>query len=372
MLGCERDRARLLPHQRAWADLFQREANELRPALGDSVVRIEHVGSTAVPGLEAKPILDIVVAVGCMTDAAPFEQALAPLGYCHQAEHDMPGRLYFVKRTPDGKSTHHLNITELGTECWFTLVAFRDYLRSHPEAREEYGALKRELARRHRHDRPAYQDGKAAFIQCTLAMANHCPLTVDEVVAVFRPMPVPWWIAGGVGLDLFLGEATRSHDDIDVLILRRDQLVVQEHLSDWQPFRTKAPEPPHLAPWEKGQYLEPPVNSIWVRSEDGGPWRFEIMLMEAAGDEWVYRRERSIRGKIGEMGLLTADGVSYLAPEIQLLYKSSTGRRKDADDLAVVLPRLSRQRAQWLLDCLRVQYPDGHGWGECLQRHCSG
>jgi GrpB-like predicted nucleotidyltransferase (UPF0157 family) len=172
MLGCERHLVRLVPYQPAWAELFQQEAGQLRAALGDQVVRIEHVGSTSIPGLDAKPILDIVIAVRDMADATPLENALAPLGYLHQSENDMPGRLYFVKRTPDDRSTHHLNITELGTECWFTHLAFRDYLRSDPRVREEYRDLKRDLARRHHHDRAAYRDGKVPFIQRVLALAR--------------------------------------------------------------------------------------------------------------------------------------------------------------------------------------------------------
>jgi len=172
MLGCERHLVRLVPYQPAWADLFEQEAERLSAALGDQVVRIEHVGSTAVPGLDAKPILDIVVAVRDMTDAAAFEEALSPLGYIHKAANDRPGRLYFVKRRPDDRSTHHLNITELGTECWFTHVAFRDYLREHAESRAEYRRLKQDLARRYQHDRAAYQEGKDEFIERILAIAG--------------------------------------------------------------------------------------------------------------------------------------------------------------------------------------------------------
>jgi GrpB-like predicted nucleotidyltransferase (UPF0157 family) len=172
MLGCERDLVRLVPYQPAWAELFQQEAERLSAALGDHVVRIEHVGSTAVPGLDAKPILDIVVAVVSIADAGPFENSLAALGYVHKQENDMPGRLYFVKRTAEDRSTHHLNITELGTDCWFTHVGFRDYLLTHPTAKAEYLALKRDLARRHPDDRRAYGEDKDAFIQSILALAR--------------------------------------------------------------------------------------------------------------------------------------------------------------------------------------------------------
>ena len=198
----------------------------------------------------------------------------------------------------------------------------------------------------------------------TLDPYNWSPLSVGDVARVFRPIPIPWWIAGGTALDLFLGRTTRPHMDIDVLVLRRDQLLAQQHLSDWQLFRTKAPDPPHLAPWPQGAFLDPPVNSVWVRCEDDGPWRFEIMFMETEGDEWVYRRLCSIRGLIADLGLKTDDGIPYLRPEVQLLYKSGTGRQKDSGDLACVLPHLGQQRASWLLQSLQTQYPQGHDWME--------
>jgi hypothetical protein len=90
MLGCERHLVRLVPYQAAWAGLFQQEAERLSAALGGQVVCIEHVGSTAIPGVDAKPILDIVVAVRDMTDAAALAEAFRPLGYVHKAVNDRP------------------------------------------------------------------------------------------------------------------------------------------------------------------------------------------------------------------------------------------------------------------------------------------
>ena len=194
---------------------------------------------------------------------------------------------------------------------------------------------------------------------------NWSPLSVAELATAFAGMPVPWWIAGGVALDLFLGHTTRPHEDIDVQILRRDQSIVQGHLQhDWRLFKTKQPDPPHLAPWPSGEFLDSPINDVWARSElHDGPWRFQLMLMEAEGAEWVYRRLPSIRGRIAEMGLLTDMGVPYLRPEIQLLYKGRHDvRPKDTQDLQRLLPRLAREKAAWLLDCLRAQYPEGHEW----------
>jgi hypothetical protein len=200
---------------------------------------------------------------------------------------------------------------------------------------------------------------------------NWSPLSIAEVAAVFRPIPVKWWIAGGVALDLFLGETTRRHQDIGVLILRRDQLIVQEHLSEWDLFRTRAPKPPHLAPWPRGEFLEPPVNDVWMRRPGSEAWAFQIMLMETEGEDWVYRRLRSIRGKIAELGAETDDGIPYLAPEIQLLYKGRHEiRRRDTLDLERVLPRLTMEKARWLLECLRLQYAAGHAWIPLVERRC--
>jgi proline iminopeptidase len=231
MLGCERTGVKLIPYQASWADLFRQEAERLRSALGDRVVRIEHVGSTSIPGVDAKPILDIVVAVRDMAEVAAFEQALKPLGYIHQAENDMPGRLYFVKRLPDSRSTHHLNITELGTECWFTHVAFRDYLREHPEAREEYRTLKIELTRRHPTDRAAYQEGKGTFIRRILVRAGVSIAQQSDVVAVNgarlwtalqgRGIPMVLCHGGPGGYD-YLAPIAEMVDD-ECLVLRYDQ-----------------------------------------------------------------------------------------------------------------------------------------------------
>ena len=172
LIGSEKGVVQLVPYQPGWHKCFHEESERLRSALGHHVVHIEHVGGTAIPGMDAKAIIDIMVAVQSIADARPFEQALTPLGYLHQKANDLPGRLYFVKRRSDGRPTHHLNLTGIGSDCWRDHVSFRDYLRSHPEARVEYQRLKRDLAQRYSHDRPAYTEGKAGFVQKTLRLAK--------------------------------------------------------------------------------------------------------------------------------------------------------------------------------------------------------
>jgi hypothetical protein len=215
------------------------------------------------------------------------------------------------------------------------------------------------------HQTKARLERRTEWLLVNLDPHNWSPLSIEELAKVFEGMPTPWWLAGGWALDLFVGTTTRAHEDIDVLILRRDQLAVQKYVSDWQLFKTKQPTPPHLAPWLPGEFLDPPINDIWARCElNDGPWRFQLMLMEAEGGRWVYRRVPTIGGSIDDMGLTSDAGIPYLAPEIQLLYKSGSGLKKDTDDLVSVLPVLPRQRTEWLLRCLQEQYPKGHEWIE--------
>jgi hypothetical protein len=190
------------------------------------------------------------------------------------------------------------------------------------------------------------------------------PLSVPEIAEMMRGLTVPWWIAGGWALDLFLGRQTRPHEDTDVQILRRDQLAVQRHLAGWDLHKTHQPG---LARWPAGEVLAPPVNSFWAR-RGNGPWSFMVLLLEADGDEWVYRRCGSIRGPISGLGLTTPSGVPYLRPEIQLLFKGGGQlREKDTLDLLAVLPHLSPAAGVWLRNGLTAQFPDGHPWVGLLE-----
>ena len=194
---------------------------------------------------------------------------------------------------------------------------------------------------------------------------NWRPLSVEEVAALMEPLAVPWWIAGGWAIDLFLGHKTREHADLDLLILRRNQLTVRAHLSDWQLFKTNQPG---LARWLNGEFLERPVNSVWARRGDAAPWSFELMLMDTEKERWVYRRLESIGGPISEMGFATAEGTPYLRPEIQLLYKSSSCKDKDLADLKQAAPLLSPESTQWLSNAIRLQHGPSHAWLDYLSQ----
>jgi len=161
------DLVELRDHDPSWKTLFQRERESLAQALGRSAVSIEHMGSTAVPGLRAKPVIDILVAVERVR-LEEVEERLAELGYVHVPIGD-PERLFFRKGMP---RTHHLHVVRFEGEEHRRHLLFRDRLIAHPEEAAEYQRLKEDLAIRFREDRQAYSDGKDLFIRTILDRAD--------------------------------------------------------------------------------------------------------------------------------------------------------------------------------------------------------
>ncbi|MBV9852758.1 MAG: GrpB family protein [Armatimonadetes bacterium] len=157
------------PH---WPDQFAALAEPVRRALGDGlVVSVGHVGSTAVPGLTAKPIIDLDVVIPSEADLPAAIAGLAALGYVHEGDLGIPGREAF--HWPPGTPRHHLYVCPQGSAELRRHVAFRDYLRTHPETAAEYAVLKRALAARFQTDRDAYSRGKAGFVAAVLEKAQN-------------------------------------------------------------------------------------------------------------------------------------------------------------------------------------------------------
>ena len=155
-----------------WPDLFAQEAEAIRQTVGEALVAIEHVGSTSVPGLVAKPIIDILVGVTTLAAGEQAVPALEALGYQYRGENGIRGRLFFCKGSVQYHRTHHLHMVEMGHEQWASMMAFRNYLRAHPEEARRYEALKRDLAIKFRHNRQAYTDGKENFVKAILEEAG--------------------------------------------------------------------------------------------------------------------------------------------------------------------------------------------------------
>ena len=152
-----------------WPARYERERAGIVEALGDvmeGVAGIEHVGSTAVPGLAAKPIIDIMVGLRELPVGERCVQPLEGLGYEYRGDAGIPGRYYFRKGNP---RSHHLHMVEHGSEFWQRHILFRDLLRERPAVAREYAALKKELAVQYRTDRLAYTEAKTPFIDAALS-----------------------------------------------------------------------------------------------------------------------------------------------------------------------------------------------------------
>lgn len=143
----------------------------MRASIGAYVVDIQHVGSTAIPGLVAKPIIDIAVALRQLEDVEKCIEPLERLGYEYKGDEGHPGSFFFAKGDPS-RRTYYLHMVEWNSESWRSYIRFRDCLRQHKEVAEEYAKLKRELARKSHGDRDLYTPGKAEFIASVLRMAE--------------------------------------------------------------------------------------------------------------------------------------------------------------------------------------------------------
>jgi GrpB-like predicted nucleotidyltransferase (UPF0157 family) len=164
----------IVAYDPAWPAAYEAERTRLADALGALALRIDHVGSTSVPGLAAKPVIDIQIAVERLEPLDRFTVPLADLGYRHRVHPDDAFSV-FLHRPHRWPHTHHVHVVHAGGAEEQRTLAFRDHLRRHPQSARSYEALKRELAARHPADRfetrQAYADAKTPFIRAILAEA---------------------------------------------------------------------------------------------------------------------------------------------------------------------------------------------------------
>jgi GrpB-like predicted nucleotidyltransferase (UPF0157 family) len=157
-----------------WPAWFELESARIKSVLGSFVLAIEHAGSTAVPGLPSKPIIDLLVGVRCFEEAK--ERCVGPieeLGYIYKPEYAswLPNELFF-RKGPPGPWTHHVHLMEPSNPRWEAILVFRDYLRAHPDAASAYADIKRSLAASSIDDVEAYRTGKNVFVEETTAKAR--------------------------------------------------------------------------------------------------------------------------------------------------------------------------------------------------------
>ncbi|MGH2503554.1 MAG: nucleotidyltransferase domain-containing protein [Ktedonobacterales bacterium] len=194
------------------------------------------------------------------------------------------------------------------------------------------------------------------------------PWSPQEVDRFFAPLAAPWWIAGGWAIDLFLGRQTREHADIDVQILRRDQHAVRALFGAWDMQAALPPPRDESWPfrlWRLDDVLDAAIHDVWCRPVSTQPWALQLMIGDTQDEQWLCRRSPRIIRPVAGIGGVTADGIPYLAPEIQLLYKAKGRRPKDEADFMHALPALDRERREWLRNALAIAHPH-HPWLDLL------
>ncbi len=154
----------MVPYDPRWPSLFALECSRVEAVLGSWAETVEHIGSTAVPGLDAKPVIDLMAGVRDIRSAGRCIRPLESIGYSYWAENPDPDRMLFVKFVERTSRTHNLHLMEVGGALWNDRLVFRDHLRSHPKAAGEYARFKYVLAGRFRDDREAYTGAKTNFI----------------------------------------------------------------------------------------------------------------------------------------------------------------------------------------------------------------
>ena len=189
---------------------------------------------------------------------------------------------------------------------------------------------------------------------------THRALAPAAIAEGLEGMAAPWWIAGGWALDLFAGGGLRGHDDLDVVLLRRDQAALAAQLADWD---LQVVSGGHLRAWD-GTPLEPPEHELWARRAPGDPWACEFLLDEADGDRWLFRRDPRVSRPLAELGLEVA-GLPVVAPEVALLFKAKEPDTRAESDFEAVLPLLDERRRGWLAAALAAVCP-GHAWSARL------
>jgi GrpB-like predicted nucleotidyltransferase (UPF0157 family) len=167
-IGLKEGTVRLAPYSPVWPRLFAKERRLLRSVFPSKSAEIEHIGSTAIPGIEAKPIIDLAVRVATFKTLAATIRRLAVIGYAYKGEYGLTGRHFFVKGDP---VTHHLHLVAGRSEHWTKWLVFRDFLRKYPEEARLYNAVKKQIARRYARNRDLYTQSKTAIVNDILFRA---------------------------------------------------------------------------------------------------------------------------------------------------------------------------------------------------------
>lgn len=170
-IGLQRGLVSLSSYDPQWHLLFEKERNSLLKALGDDIINIEHIGSTSIPGMAAKPLIDMLIGVSDNKQYQKYIDKLVQLGYEYMPERITEQRAFFPKGARENR-THHLSFVVYGSDEWNMPIIFRDYLIANPQVAKEYQNTKVALAARYANDRYAYTQAKSDHIQSILDKAT--------------------------------------------------------------------------------------------------------------------------------------------------------------------------------------------------------
>lgn len=183
-----------------------------------------------------------------------------------------------------------------------------------------------------------------------------------SVVAIMEQVGVWWGVAGGWAIDLWLGEQTRDHHDVEVVVRRRDQRLVHAALADGHELFALDPPGTPWGHWS-GVPIEAPAFQLQVRCSAA---EFDIFTEDVDDVRWQFRRDRRVTRAASDILVHSAAGIPVVRPEIQLLYMATSGDPKNELDFGVARPRLTTEAAQWLHDALEITLP-GHRWAHQLR-----
>jgi GrpB-like predicted nucleotidyltransferase (UPF0157 family) len=171
MIGLKRGNVKLVQYDKQWKKLFEKESALISSRIKDYIVDIQHIGSTAIPGIAAKPIIDIAVAIDDLSNIKQVVNLLEKGEYEYRGEQGIPDRHLFVRGDEECR-THHLHVMVNTSNEWKKHILFRDYLRQHPTEVKQYSDLKKRLAAEFEFDRGKYTDGKEEFIKSIIEKAK--------------------------------------------------------------------------------------------------------------------------------------------------------------------------------------------------------
>lgn len=163
-MALQRGIVKLEDYNPNWENEYKKEEELLKSVLKDKIIEMHHVGSTSIPGLKAKPIIDILIVIKSLNEIPCIEELLKPYSYENRGEQGVIGRIFFAKG-PDNARSHYIHFTTMNSETYFNQLYFKKYLLSHPDYIKEYNDLKVSLANKYANERKLYTQGKDEFIK---------------------------------------------------------------------------------------------------------------------------------------------------------------------------------------------------------------